>query len=130
MITLTATSTLNFYDVLSSNEFDHYPLLVEPTGLSCGCKGFTRWGHCYHALEAATLVTYIPEPTTAAVPVEGTSSREVTCSCCGAWMMAWAFEKHLSGNFCVVYLQEKGAAPAVLAPILAFKASNRFPKAA
>jgi hypothetical protein len=128
-ITLTPTSTPNFYDVLSSNLWDHYPLLVEETGLTCGCKGFTYHGHCYHALEAKELVTYQPEPTTAAIPVEGTDGHEVTCSCCGAWMMEWAFEKHMRGNFCEMYLNEKGAATPA-APALVPAASHNLPLAA
>lgn len=131
MITLTATSTPNFYEVLSSNLWDHYPLLVEETGLSCGCPGFTYHGHCYHALEAAQLVTFIPETTTVAVPVEGTDGHEVTCSCCGSWMMVWAFEKHLHGNFCEMYLQaKKGAAPAVPTPLVLTPAAYVQPLAA
>jgi hypothetical protein len=94
MLTLIATSTPNFYDVLSSNQWDHYPLIVkEDNSIECGCKGFTYHGHCYHVLEAAQMVTFIHEPTTTAIPVEGTDAREVTCPFCGAWMMAWALRE-------------------------------------
>jgi hypothetical protein len=119
MLTLTATSTPNFYDVLSSNEYDHYPLLVEaPDKLICGCRGFNQWGHCYHVLEAAKMISYIPETTNAvAVPVLGAEATECTCSHCGAWMMKWAWASHLRGNFCQMYME--AAAVAAPAPVAA-----------
>lgn len=131
MITLTATSVPNFYSVPSSNLWDFYPLIVNADNtVECGCPGFTYHGHCYHADGAAEQVTFIPEPTTTAVPVEGTDGHEVTCSCCGAWMMAWSFEKHMRGNFCEMYLQGKGAAPAAPAQIPARLASTDYALAA
>lgn len=118
MLTLTPTCIPNFYSVPSSNGYDHYPLLVEAGNkITCGCPGFNRWGHCYHALEASKQVTYQPDPEEIhSIPVPETEGKEVTCSYCGAWMMAWAWPVHLRGNFCEMYLSEKRVAPATPAP--------------
>lgn len=113
-ITINPTSTPNFFDVLSSNEYDHYPLLVEQAGITCGCLGFTRWHHCKHADQAAATITFHEETSEVKpVAVPDTDGKEITCPCCGAWMMAWAWEKHLRGNFCEMYLEEKARAAKV-----------------
>jgi hypothetical protein len=76
-ITLTPTSTPNFYDVLSSNLWDHYPLLVEADRPDLRLQGF-------HPITAIAITPWkprksslptIPEPTTAAIPVEGTDGQ-------------------------------------------------------
>src|SRR4051794_20028603 len=111
MITLTATSVPNFYSVPSSNLYDHYGIIINAdNSIECSCPGYFYHGNCYHSLEAKAQVTFIPELTTTTVAVADTDGSEVTCSCCGAWMMAWSFEKHLRGNFCEMYLSAKGAA--------------------
>ncbi len=63
--TITATSTVNFYDVLSSNEFDHYPMLIEGPGLvRCGCPAGEVGKTCYHRNYAVANMIYIdPEIT-------------------------------------------------------------------
>src|SRR4051812_2863251 len=109
MVTLTKTSVPNFYDVLSSNLWDHYPLQVkEDNSIKCGCMGFTVHGHCYHADDAVTRLTFQEEVSEVKpVLVPDTDAKEITCPICGAWMMAWAWVKHLQGNFCELYIGEK-----------------------
>jgi hypothetical protein len=57
-----ATSTTNFYDVLSSDNKTHYPLLVEGYGqVSCGCPAGSAGKNCYHRTYALTSIAYIDE---------------------------------------------------------------------
>ena len=58
--TITATSTVNFYDVLSSDNKTHYPMLVEgPGAVSCGCPAGMAGRSCYHRNWAIANLIYI-----------------------------------------------------------------------
>lgn len=58
--TITATSTENFYDVLSSNGYDHYPLCFEgPRQVVCGCPAGSIGKSCYHRAAALETLVYI-----------------------------------------------------------------------
>jgi hypothetical protein len=60
--TITATSTVNFYDVLSSDGKTHYPLLVEGYGrVTCGCPAGMNGRSCYHRSYALEAIAYIDE---------------------------------------------------------------------
>lgn len=57
---LTATSTENFYDVESSNGYDHYPLcFVGPRQVICGCPAGEAGRVCYHRTFALETLVYI-----------------------------------------------------------------------
>ena len=59
---ITATSTPNFYDVESSNEWDHYPLiLTAPGACRCGCPAGEAGRACYHRVTALATLTYVQE---------------------------------------------------------------------
>lgn len=74
--TISATSTPNFYDVLSSDGKTHYPMLVEGVGqITCGCwagttlydksgKVVRRATNCYHRRYALETIIYIDEAVT------------------------------------------------------------------
>jgi hypothetical protein len=58
--TISATSTENFYDVLSSDNFTHYPLLMTGPGTCvCGCFAGARGLGCYHRAFALETLVYI-----------------------------------------------------------------------
>jgi hypothetical protein len=60
--TITTTSTVNFYDVLSSDGKTHYPLLVEGYGrVTCGCPAGMNGRSCYHRSYALTSIAFIDE---------------------------------------------------------------------
>jgi hypothetical protein len=55
-----STSTLNFYDVLSSNGWDHYPLMVTGPGMArCGCPRGELNLSCKHRRYAVAFLVYI-----------------------------------------------------------------------
>lgn len=55
------TSTPNFYDVLSSDNFTHYPLmLTAPGACLCGCPAGEAHRGCYHRSQALNELEYIP----------------------------------------------------------------------
>jgi hypothetical protein len=57
--TITATSTENFYDVLSSDGVTHYPMLVEGPGqVICGCPAGSNGRNCYHRTYAIANMVY------------------------------------------------------------------------
>jgi hypothetical protein len=58
--TITATSTPNFYDVLSSDGFTHYPMLITGPGcVRCGCPAGEAGRNCYHRNYALANMIYI-----------------------------------------------------------------------
>lgn len=58
--TIKATTTPNFYDVLSSDGFTHYPLLVVGPGqVLCGCPAGEKSVCCYHYHYAKANLVYI-----------------------------------------------------------------------
>jgi hypothetical protein len=58
--TIHATSTPNFYDVLSSDNRTHYPMLVEGPGqVRCGCPAGEAGRQCYHRRYAVAFLIYI-----------------------------------------------------------------------
>jgi hypothetical protein len=58
--TITATSTENFYDVLSSDGFTHYPMLITGPGcVRCGCPAGEAGRNCYHRTYALANMIYI-----------------------------------------------------------------------
>ena len=57
---ITATSTENFYDVLSSDGYTHYPLYFEgPRQVVCGCPAGSIGRGCYHRTTALETLVYI-----------------------------------------------------------------------
>jgi hypothetical protein len=57
--TITATSTPNFFDIESSNGWDHYPLyIVGPGQAICGCPAGTLGKSCYHRTYAIAHLVY------------------------------------------------------------------------
>jgi hypothetical protein len=63
--TISATSTPNFYDVLSSDNKTHYPMLVEGPGqVICGCPAGSNGRNCYHRTYAVANMIYIDENVT------------------------------------------------------------------
>ncbi|MBA3829915.1 MAG: hypothetical protein H0X33_13325 [Taibaiella sp.] len=63
--TIKATSSLNFYDVLSSDGYTHYPLLVTgPGAIRCGCPAGEIGKSCYHRNFALKTIIYIDEEIT------------------------------------------------------------------
>jgi hypothetical protein len=58
--TIFATSTPNFYDVLSSDNRTHYPMLVEgPRQVRCGCPAGEAGRQCYHRRYAVAFLIYL-----------------------------------------------------------------------
>jgi hypothetical protein len=58
--TIFATSTPNFYDVLSSDNRTHYPMLVEGPGqVRCGCPAGEAGRQCYHRRYAVAFLIYL-----------------------------------------------------------------------
>ena len=59
---ITPTSTPNFFDVLSSDNWTHYPLLMTgPGACVCGCPAGTAHRGCYHRRYAIETFEYVPE---------------------------------------------------------------------
>lgn len=59
---ITATSTPNFFDVLSSDNWTHYPLLMTGPGTCvCGCWAGQAGRPCYHRTQALEQFQYVPE---------------------------------------------------------------------
>jgi hypothetical protein len=58
--TISKTSTENFYDVLSSDGFTHYPMLITGPGcVRCGCPAGEAGKQCYHRNWAVANLIYI-----------------------------------------------------------------------
>jgi hypothetical protein len=67
--------------------------------VECECKGNKRGLACYHAASVSSIFKKQVADRAALsaahpIPVEGTDGKEVTCSQCGKWMMAWAWTSH------------------------------------
>lgn len=86
-IKIVPTSTVNFYDVLSSNDYDHYPLEVTGFGKAvCGCPAGEKHIDCKHRKLALSQLTFYTSQVTWEEVALGLVYKPVEIN----WMAQWS----------------------------------------